>query len=417
MARVRVPEMGIALKYALDTRTGTFTLLLGGVMALSSVVLDPFLPALPRIVDQFGATVNSVQLTVTAFFVGLACGQLFYGPFSDHYGRRPMLLGGLALCLAATIFCATAGSVEALVIGRFFQALGVSSASVLCRSVVRDLNAWDEAAHKLAVMWVVFGLAPVFGPYLGSLLLATWGWPSIFWCMAAAIAPLLLAMLFGLPETAPYPRPPAPRLASYARNFIFLLGQRHFTAYLLSILSIQTAIFAFVTNSPFVLITALGFSPGEFGLIFGAVMSGHVVGAAVGARTVRRRGINDTIRMGGLISFVSGAVLLAVAWAGVNQLLAITVPLFFMLYGSALIVPHAMAAAMSPYPGMAGAASSLAGIAQLLGGAVISYLLGVLFDGTSRPLATAIALSGLAVVVVYETLIRRLPRHPALAAH
>ena len=385
-------------------------------MALSAVVLDPFLPALPRIASEFGATVNSVQLTVTAFFVGLACGQLFYGPFSDHYGRRPMLLGGLALCLAATIFCATAGSVDALVTGRFFQALGVSAASVLCRSVVRDLNAWDEAAQKLAVMWVVFGLAPVFGPYLGSLLLNTWGWPSIFWCMAAVITPLLVAMLLWLPETAPYPRPPAPRLASYVGNFAFLLSQRHFSVYLLAILCIQTAIFAFVTNSSFVLITALGFSPGEFGLIYGVVAFGHVVGAAVGARRVRRRGINDTIRLGGLISFASGALLMAFAWAGINQVLAITIPLFFMLYGSALIVPHAMAAAMSPYPDMAGAASSLAGIAQLLGGAVVSYLLGVLFDGTARPLATAIALSGLAVVLVYEFLIRRLPPHPSRAA-
>jgi DHA1 family bicyclomycin/chloramphenicol resistance-like MFS transporter len=385
-------------------------------MALSAVALDPFLPALPRIVSEFGATVKSVQLTVTAFFIGLACGQLFYGTFSDHYGRRPMLLGGLALCLAATIFCANAGSVDALVIGRFFQALGVSSASVLCRSVVRDLNAWDEAAQKLAVMWVVFGLAPVFGPYLGSLLLNAWGWPAIFWCMAAIIAPLLLAMLFGLPETAPYPRPPAPQLASYIRNFVFLLSQRHFAAYLLAILCIQTAIFAFVTNSSFVLITALGFSPGEFGLIYGAVMAGHVIGAAVGARTVRRRGINDTIRLGALISFAAGALLMAFAWAGVNQVLAITVPVFFMLYGSALIVPHAMAAAMSPYPEMAGAASSLVGIAQLLGGAVISYVLGVLFDGTPRPLATAIALSGLAVVLVDELLIRRLPPHTSRAA-
>ncbi len=385
--------------------------------ALSSVTLDPFLAALPRIVSEFGATVNSVQLTVTAFFVGLACGQLFYGPFSDHYGRRPMLLGGLVLCLAATIFCATAGSVDALVIGRFFQALGVSAASVLCRSVVRDLNTWDEAAQKLAIMWVIFGLAPVVGPYLGSLLLATWGWPAIFWYMVAAMAPLLLIMMLGLPETAPYPRPPAPRPANYIRNFVFLLSQRHFVAYLVTILCIQTAIFAFVTNSPFVLITALGFSPGEFGLLFGMIMSGHVIGAAVGARIVRRRGINQTIRLGGLISFAAGMVLLVVAWTGINQVFAITIPLFFVLYGSSLIVPHAMAAAMSPYPAMAGAASSLAGIAQLLGGAVISYVLGILFDGTSRPLATAIALSGLGVVVVFELLVRHLPVHPSQAAH
>lgn len=407
--------MGITLKFALDTRTRTFTLLLGFVSALSSVTLDPFLAALPRIVSEFGATVGSVQLTVTSFFVGLACGQLFYGPFSDHYGRRPLLLGGLALCLAATIFCALAGSVEALVIGRFLQALGVSAASVLCRSVVRDLNAWDAAAQKLAVMWVIFGVAPVFGPFLGALLLNTWGWPSIFWYMVAAMTPLLFAMLFGLPETAPYPRPPAPRLSSYIRNFSFLLGERHFVVYLLVILCIQTAIFAFVTNSSFVLITALGFSPGQFGVIFGAIMSGHVVGAAVGARLVRRRGINETIRLGGIISFVAGLVLLAVAWTGSNQVLAITIPLFFVLYGSSLIVPHAVAAAMSPYPELAGAASSLVGMAQLLGGAVISYVLGKLFDGTSRPLATAIALSGLAVVVVFELLIRRLPPHPSRA--
>jgi DHA1 family bicyclomycin/chloramphenicol resistance-like MFS transporter len=354
--------------------------------------------------------VSTVHLTVTAFFIGMACGQAFYGPFSDHYGRRAPLLIGLSLFLAATVYCANAASIEGLIAGRFFQALGVSSGTVVGRSIVRDLYAWDEAGQKLSVIWLVFGMVPLVGPLAGSALLGLWGWQSIFWFMAALTAPVFLMMLVGLPETAPRERQAATPV-TLARNYGFLLRQRHFLLYATLIFFCQTGLFAFVTNSSFVLVGALGYSPVEFGLAFALIMTGHIIGAGAGARLARAIGMEATIRRGTLLALAAASALAAYAWLRMDSAVPIIVSMFFFMFGASLIVPHAMAAAMSPFPRLAGAASSLIGLAQLSAGAAISSLLGALFDGTARPLGSTMALSSLACVVLYECYIasRRRP--------
>jgi DHA1 family bicyclomycin/chloramphenicol resistance-like MFS transporter len=400
----------------LDTRTTAFTVLLGILAGLTSLSLDPFIPSMPTLVKEFGVPVTTVQLTITVFFIGLACGQVIYGPFSDHYGRRPPLIVGLTLFLVATVYCANAGSIEGLIAGRFFQALGASSGTVLGRSIVRDLYSWNEAAQKMAVVWLVFGVMPLFGPLVGAALLVAWGWQSIFWFMAALTALIFAAILFGLPETAILQHGAAPTPIAVARDYAFLLRQRHFLIYVAVIFVIQTGIFAFVANSSFVLITALGFSAGQFGLIFAGIVTGHLCGAAVGSRLVRKIGIDSTIRCGVFIAFVSGVTMVVVAWLRIDLALAIIVPMFFFMSSGSLVTPHAMAAAMSPFPKFAGAASSLIGVAQLGGGAAASYLLGFLFDGTARPVATAIALCGLAAAVLYECFIGSSQRRRVRAA-
>ncbi|OGA83615.1 MAG: hypothetical protein A3G27_15010 [Betaproteobacteria bacterium RIFCSPLOWO2_12_FULL_66_14] len=401
------------MKFSLDPRTTACTALLGTLSALSALSLDPFLPALPSLVTELDAPVTVVQLTISAFFVGLACGQALYGPFSDHYGRRPPLIFGVTLFLAATLYCANAGSIEGLITGRFFQALGAASGMVLVRSIVRDLYAGDEAAHKMAAIWLVFGLMPMFGPLVGSGLLALWGWQSIFWFMAAFIAPVFAVMLVALPETASLQPRQATTPSALAREYTHLLRQRHFMVYVTLIFFSQVGVFAFVTHSSFVLVTALGFTVGEFGLVYALIMTGHLAGAALGARLARTIGTDATIRRGVLLSFASGLVLMGLAWSGIDVAPAIVLPMLFLMFGFSLIVPHAMAAAMTPFPELAGTASSLIGLAQLSAGAAISYLLGVLFDGTARPMTGAIALSSLAAVVFYEGFIGRSQPHPA----
>ncbi len=396
--------------FKLDSRALPFTVLLGTLAALSSLSLDPFLPSLPTLVREFGRPVTTVQFTVTLFFIGLACGQTIYGPVSDRYGRRAPLIFGVALFLAATLYCANAHSIEGLIVGRFFQALGVSSGTVLGRSMVRDLYAWDAAAQKMAVIWLVFGLMPLSGPLLGALLLQAWGWQAIFWFMAALTAPVLVAILFGLPETSLERAGRAPRPSELARDYLFLLRQRHFVLYVAMIFFIQTGVFAFVSNSSFVLVTALGFSAGEFGFLFAGIMVGHISGAALGSRLVRTMGIKATIRRGALLAFMSGVAALGFGWLNMRSPLAILVPMFFFMFAGSLVTPHSMAAAMSPFPKLAGAASSLTGLTQLAGGAAASYVLGWLFDGTARALSAAVALSGLAAVVVFELLIARSPK-------
>jgi len=394
----------------LDTRTTAFTVLLGMLAALSSLSLDPFVPSLPTLVKEFGVPVTTVQFTITVFFIGQACGQVIYGPVSDHYGRRPPLIFGLALFLVASIYCANAGSIEGLIAGRFFQALGACAGTVLGRSIVRDLYSWDDAAQKMAVIWLVFGVMPLFGPLIGAALLVAFGWQAIFWFMAALTAPIFAAMLFGLPETSPLKRGRGPTPLSLVRDYAFLLRQRHFLIYVALIFVVQTGIFSFISNSPFVLITALGFSAGQFGFLFAGIIVGHLCGAAVGSRLVRRIGIDATIRCGVLLAFSAGLAIMVFTWLRVGGAAAIVVPMFFFLASGSLVTPHSIAAAMSPFPKLAGAASSLTGLTQLLGGAGASFVLGFLYDGTPRPLGSAIALCGLAALAIYDCFIGRLQR-------
>jgi len=396
----------------LNTNTAGFTVFLGLVIGMIPLSTDIFVPSLPALAEVFGVEVATVQLTMTGFFIGLACGQLLYGPLSDRYGRRPLLLTGLALYCAATLYCANAESILDLVGGRFFQALGAASGPVLGRSIVRDLHVWDKAAQMLALTSIVFGFVPIVAPLAGAALLAAWGWTASFWLVGAIAAVLFVVVAVGLPETAPHPRAGVPTPAALARNFGFLLGQPHFLAYMLAVFFAQAGIFAFVSNSSFVLIQALGYSVTEYGLVYSAVMVGHISGAWASSRGVLVRGIDGTIRIGALLTFGSGVVLAGLAWLRVESALAIVIPMFFFMLGTALVVPHATAAALSPYPKIAGAAASLSGFVQLTGGAVISWGLGALFDGTPRPLATAVALSGAATLALYLFVIRRLAPHP-----
>lgn len=393
-----------------------FPFFLGTIAAVNPLSIDISLPTIPAVASFFGADVIAVQLTMTAFFAGLAIGQLVYGPLSDRFGRRPLLIAGLSLCLAGTLLCASAGSVDTLIAGRLLQAFGAASATVLTRSIVRDLYAWNEAARTLALMHVIFGIVPIVGPVAGSLLLIAWGWESVFWLVAAITAALLVWVALRLPETAPYPRAGAPSPAAIGRNFGFLLGERHFLAYMLAVLFIQAGIFAFVGGSSIVLIKALGYSAKEYGVVYALIMVGHITGAAWSSRLVLKQGIDRTIRLGALISFGSGGVLALLAWLHIGSALAIVIPMFCFMFGTTLIVPHATAAAMSPYPKIAGAASSLIGFGYLAAGAGMSYALGAIFDGTARPLTTAIALTGLVTLALYELLIRRLKPHASRTA-
>ena len=390
----------------LKPRTASFTFLLGLLVAITPLSTDMFVPTMPEIATVFGADVATVQLTFTSFFLGVACGQLVYGPLSDRYGRRRPLLAGLALFAAGGLACALATSIEVLIAGRFLQALGMASGPVLARSIVRDLYAWDDAARTLALMSIVLGVAPILGPLAGTTLLAWKGWSAVFWALAAVAIALLAAVAFGLTETAPHPRLQAVSPAALARKFVFLLRQRRFTAYMVALCTVQTGIAAFISSSAFVLMRSLGHSAGEYAVMFAIVATGHIMGAIASSRLVMRLGIDRMIRAGSVLACLSGIVTAGLGWAGIDHAAAIVAPTFVYMFAAALVMPHATAAALSPFPKIAGAASSLLGVVQFTLGAITSYVLGALYDGTQRPLTTAIGLMGIASLLVHLFLVR-----------
>lgn len=381
------------------------TVLLGALIALPALGTDMFVPALPPLAQALSAPVSAAQLTLTTYFIGLAAGQLLWGPLSDRFGRKPVLLAGLAIMLLTSVAASVAESVAAVASARLVQGLGMSSGAVVVRSIVRDLHAHEQAARLLSSITIVFSIVPIAAPLAGAQLAAAGGWQAVFWAKAAAAAVLLVATAAALSETAPTPRPSV-RPAAIAQTFWAILGDRRFIAPFLLLLCSHIGILAWVSNSAFTLVRGLGVAVVAYSFMFAAVALGQMSGAWLSSRLVMRLGIGRLLRLGALLMLGSGAAAAALAWAGVGHWVAVVLPFVAFLFGTALIVPNATAAAISPFPAAAGAASSLIGAISFTAAALVSSGLGAAFDGSARPMATVAALAGLGAFLFERTLHR-----------
>ncbi len=265
-------------------------MLLGVLFALTALGTDAWLPALPVAAQALGAPVAGMQLTVTTYFLGLAAGQLVWGPLSDRYGRKPVLLAGLALALLASAVCAAADSAAALVLARLAQGFGMSAGPVMARTIVRDLHGHEQAARLLARMTIVFSVIPIAAPLAGGLMVVLGGWRAVFWLLGGVAALLAAAVALRLAETVPAERASA-HPAQIARSFAAIAAEPRFLAPYGAMLCAQIGIFAFVSNSAFTLVSGLGVAPGAFALLFALVMVGQIAGAWLSSRLVMRVGM------------------------------------------------------------------------------------------------------------------------------
>lgn len=380
------------------------TLLLGILLALSALGTDLYVPALPDAAASFAAPVSATQLTITAYFAGLALGQLLWGPLSDRYGRRPVLLTALGGMLAVTAASPFAPSIGVLSLLRLAQGFAMAGGVVMARSIVRDLHAHEQAARLLARMMVVFSIVPIGAPLLGATLTSIHGWRGVFWTLAVVAVVLLVAVTLGLRETAPAERRSA-RPAEIARTLGGILAERRFVSPLLLFLSCQAGILAWVASSSFTLAHA-GVSVTAYGWMFAAVMLGQIGGAWAASRFVLGFGSGRLMRTGAWLVLAGGASAGALAWTGVAHWLALVVPFALILFGCALILPSATSMALSPFPQAAGSAASLIGAIGFTSGALLSTLLGITFDGTSRPMASVAAVAAVCVFAFERMLAR-----------
>jgi len=375
------------------------TVLLGVLVALPALGTDLYVAAMPVLAQALAADVGAAQFTLTTYFIGLAAGMLLWGPLSDRYGRKPVLCAGLATMLAASLAAALVDSVAAVSGARLVQGLAMSSGAVIARTVVRDLHAHEQAARLLASMTLVFSVVPIAAPLAGAAIAGAAGWRAIFWVFTAVAAMLALAVSVGLRETAPAARRSA-HPADIARTFAAILAERRFLAPFTLVLCSHLGILAWVSSSAFVLVSGLGVSTFGYGFAFAAVMLGQIAGAWASSRLVLRAGIARLLRTGAALMLAGGAAGAALAWGGVAHWAAVVVPFLVFLFGTALIVPNATAAALTPFPGSAGTASSLIGAVGFTVGAILSATLGLAFDGTARPLTTVAAVAGIAAFIL-----------------
>ncbi|MEO8848407.1 MAG: multidrug effflux MFS transporter [Casimicrobiaceae bacterium] len=383
------------------------TVLLGALIGISPFAMDIYLVSMPSMTVSLAASVTMVQLTLSVYMYGLGAGQLFAGPLSDRYGRRPVLLGGTALFVAASLACALAPSVEVLIAARLVQALAVAACSTVPRALVRDLFAGDDAAHILSLMGMVLGIAPIIAPIIGAQLHLAFGWRSTFGFVTVYAAVALFAAWRALPETLRNADHRALHPRVMVANFALLLHSRVFLGYFLVSCFTFCGLFAFLAGSSFVFESVMDTGAGGFGLLFGSVMLGNVTGALIASRVVRRFGIDGVIRFAAALGCVAGLAMAALAWMGVHHPLAIVLPMFFYMVSLMMTAPQAMAGAMTPFPRIAGAAASLQQFGQFVLASTAALIVGVTYDHTSRPMATTIAVSAVLAFVCSRLLIRR----------
>ncbi len=381
-------------------------LVLAAITALGPMAMQIFLPALPAIQDAFTVSAAQAQLVLSVSLAAIAFSTLFYGPASDRFGRRPVMLVGLAIFLFGSIICAVAPSIGILIVGRVVQAVGGAAGMVLSRAIIRDLYDRETAAKMLAYMVTALVLAPMVAPLIGGVLNDWTGWRSIFvFTGIAGLAALALAYP-RVPETLVQPIRDQ-SVIGMIRSFVSLLRVPDFLGYV-GQLSFGLGMFmAFIGAAPFVVVRVLERPPTELGVWLMLMSGGFMAGTFITARIAGRIGVDRMILLGSGLAVAFGAVMVALVVAGEWTVWAIFLPGAGMAFANGLIMPNAQAAAVSVNPRIAGSASGLVSFVQMTIGAVFAQLAGVVQDGTPVPmviLVTAAALLGFASITVLPRL-------------
>ncbi len=368
-------------------------LILGSLSAFGPMAIDFYLPSFPALALAFGTDVEHIQLSLSAYFAGLAIGQLLYGPLADRIGRRIPLLVGVGIFTLASIACAFAPSLEWLIAARFVQALGGCAGMVVSRAVVRDLCDPIAAAKAFSQLMLVMGLAPILAPLGGGLLLSLSGWQSIFYTLTLFSALAGGAIALWLPETIPSgPRPP---LRGALKQYRALFRDRSFITYALTGGVAIAGMFSYIAGSPFVFIELYGVPAEHYGWIFGSNAAGFILMAQVNARLLRYRGPGFWLRRAVWVYFGCGLALLAITLAKPAHLWPLLIPLFGAIASLGFLLPNSSACAIASQGRHAGSASALMGSLQFTVAAGASALVGALHDGTALPMALVITACGL----------------------
>lgn len=399
--------MSLHRPFAIDSTA--LILLLGALAATAPLAIDMYLPALPAMAESLNRPINQIQQTLTAFMLGYALCQLIYGPLSDRFGRRPVMLFGMMLFSIASLICTLALNLEQLLLARILQALGGGAASVVVTALVRDLYRGEAAARMMSLVVMSMTLAPLLAPLLGGQILLWFDWRTIFLVLTLLGAMLTLVIWLRLPET----RKTTTHRFSMKRmlcDYKNVLCHRQAMGYLLCGSFSTAGMFAFITASPFVYIEYYGVSEALYGLLFGCNIVLMMLLNWVNSRVIMATGLATMIGRASLFQAVVGILLLMSVM--VLDQLVVLFPLLVLFVGAiGLLGANCSAAVVSPFDRTAGSAAALLGTSRFLIGGLMAVAVSLLHDETALPMAMVMSSCGIVGYCCFRFIVRPTIEH------
>lgn len=373
-------------------------LLLGFLAAVGPISTDMYLPAFPAIEASLRTPEGSAQITLATWFVGLAVGQLTQGSLSDRFGRRSPLIVGTAIYSLASVGCALSPNLFTLSLMRFIAGFSGSASMVIPRAVVRDLADGHDAARLMSRLILVMGAAPILAPTLGGLVLTIGSWRAIFWFAAIYGATCTLLVALKLPDTIAAHHRVRLGVGGLLHRYADVLRDRTFLSYAMLGGFSMFGMFAYIGGSSPILIERFHFSPTQYGILFGISACMFIASSQAGPTLVRRFGTARLLRVATSLYLAAALAVLACAMLDVGGVYGIIPPAMVLMGCMGLIMPSAAVGALSSHASRAGTASAIMGTLQFSLAAVSGGLVGLLSDGTARPLAVLLVIGALAAI-------------------
>ncbi|WP_313077524.1 multidrug effflux MFS transporter [Melaminivora sp.] len=386
---------------------GLAIVVLALLLSIQPVTTDLYLPALPALTRSLQAPVAAGQLTLSALLLAFGCSQLLWGPLSDRFGRRPILLAGLSLYAFASVGGALASSMELLVLWRTLQGAAMGAAVMGARAIVRDLYTPLAGARAMSRALTGLGIIACLCAPIGGLLTEAFGWRAALFAPSLYGVAALALVALRLPETLARPNPHALEPATFLRNWLLVLRSPTFWAFSLLTTASYGGLFTFLASSSFVFIEVMGLSRTAYGLVLLVNAAFYLAGTLLCRRLLTRHSLRRTVAIGGALSATGGLLMLLAALAGWHSAAALLPPFYVFMVGHGIHQPCGQSGSVGPFPQAAGVASALNGFMMMLAAFAIGLWLGGALDGTVWPLVRGVALWSVLLAVVAWTLVQR----------
>lgn len=388
-------------------------LILGALCTISPFSIDMYLPGFPAIAENLNTNISQVQLSLTAYLVGIAIGQLFYGPLLDKYGRKKPLYAGLVIYILTSMACAYTFSVDHLIIMRFLQAIGGCVGMVAAQALVRDLFPSNKTAQVLSLLTLVIAVSPMIAPTVGGYVTAHFGWQMVFFVLAGISLLILAAIKWYLPVGAAPDRAISLRPRKVLQNYLMVLKNRQFSTYMLVGGIAGAAPFAYIAGSADVFMNRYGISETGYGWIFALLATAMIGSTQLNHLLLKRFSSEQIIRVSLLYQSVVGLIMIAGVWMQWLDVYSLICLMFIFLTGHGLNSPNTAALSLEPFSKNAGSASAMMGSVRMAMGGITSAMVSIFHTGTALPMVMMMA--GCALVGVILLNMGRFFPHPLIS--